>query len=200
MSENVETTETQEPQLLKVDFGCGPNTREGFVGVDSIPFDGVKYVFDAAHDTWPFEDNSIDEANASHFLEHLDQPERIVFLNTLWDKLKNGGKATIICPHWCSQRAYGDPTHKWPPLGYFFFLYLLENWRESNAPHSDAKHLDWGYRCNFESTSGVTIDPEVQAWNPERQQYAMKFLIEATPDIIVTITKRPLGWKPGDKI
>jgi hypothetical protein len=95
---------------LKLDFGCGPNKREGFQGVDSIAFPGVDFVVDLRQ-RWPWEDNSVAEAHASHFIEHLTAMERVHFANELYRVLKPGGKCTVIVPHWGSCRAYGDPTH-----------------------------------------------------------------------------------------
>src|SRR5688572_13911022 len=101
---------------IKLDLGCGPNKKEGFLGVDSIKFKGVDVVFDLATGRWPWKDNSVSEAHASHFVEHLDAKERTHFVNELYRVLKPGATAQIIVPHWASQRAYGDPTHKWPPV------------------------------------------------------------------------------------
>jgi len=132
--------------LLRLDFGSGPNVREGFEGVDRLPFGGkVKHVVDlAARDPWgmkkradsplpfkpwPWPDASVEEAHSSHFVEHLDRFERVHFFNELYRVLAPGGKATIICPNWSSSRAYGDPTHQWPPMGVFWFFYLTRQWR-----------------------------------------------------------------------
>ena len=97
---------------MKLDIGCGKNKKEGFTGVDQYAMDGVDVVLNVAKDRWPWEDGSVEEAHCSHFLEHLDATERIHFYNELYRVLKVGGRATIITPHWASNRAYGDPTHK----------------------------------------------------------------------------------------
>lgn len=126
---------------MKIDFGCGPNKiAPDWHGVDSRPFTGVDTVMNIAervplstlattHEEklnlllkiqegykvpfkpWPWADSSIDEAHASHFVEHLNQEERVHFVNELWRVLKPGGKARIICPDFSSGRAYGDMTH-----------------------------------------------------------------------------------------
>lgn len=112
----------KEHKPLRVDIGCGKNKRnDGYwIGIDIIPFEGVDKVMNAGKDKWPFKDGSVDEIHASHFVEHLEPEERIHFVNELFRVLKqpvyNDGKlvsgfATIIVPHWASQRAYGDMTH-----------------------------------------------------------------------------------------
>jgi predicted SAM-dependent methyltransferase len=58
------------PPLLKIDLGCGPHKREGFTGVDCLPFPGVDIVTDLRQ-RWPFDDNAVSEAHMSHALEHF---------------------------------------------------------------------------------------------------------------------------------
>ena len=130
---------------IRVDIGCGKAKKEGFIGVDIIAFEGVDIVINAGKERWPFEDNSVDEIHTSHFIEHLYPEERIHFANEVYRVLKNptydnagkmiSGLVTIIVPHWASQRAYGDLTHKWPAVSEFWFYYLDKDWRSVNAPH-----------------------------------------------------------------
>lgn len=174
---------------LKLDLGAGINHREGFKSVDIIPFEGLDYVADLTQ-PWQWEDGSVTEIHASHFLEHFGPKDRTFILNEMYRVLKPGGKVTIICPNWASSRAYGDPTHVWPPLGGFFFNYLRQEWRDTQAPHTDVKHCEWGYNCDFDWTFGYGLHGEVAAWNDERRTFAMTFYIEACPDIIGTLTKR----------
>ena len=182
----------KEKKLL-VDFGCGPNKKEGFIGVDWYSFDGkVDIVANiASGEVWKhFKDNSIDEAHASHFIEHLDAQERIAFFNGLWRAMKPGAQATIITPYWASNRAYGDPTHKWPPVCEMTYCYLSQKWRAENAPHTDAKHWPYGYDCNFEGTFGYGLHPLLASRNPEFQQMALNFAKEAAQDMHATLTCR----------
>lgn len=178
---------------IRIDIGCGKNKREGFLGVDILDFEGVDIVMDAGKDKWPFEDGSVDEVHASHFVEHLLPAERIHFVNELQRVLKdpvyeNGrivnGFATMIVPHWASQRAYGDLTHTWPPVSEFWFYYLDKDWRAVNAPHN----LD--YKCHLQVTWGYALHPEINNRNIEYQQNAMKFWKEACSDIIAQISKK----------
>lgn len=108
---------------MKLDLGCGKNKAQGFIGVDSIAFEGVDLVADLRKD-WPWKDGEVDEVHCSHFLEHLTGAERIHFFNELYRVLKHGGQARIITPHWSHERAYGDPTHQWPPVCSWTYFYL----------------------------------------------------------------------------
>ena len=181
------------PALIRLDIGCGPNKREGFVGLDAIAFPNVDHVVNAGTERWPFEDGSVEEAHASHFIEHLtnlnDKWERVHFFNELWRVLKPGGKATLIFPHWASTRYYGDPTHK-EPFSEMGFYYLSKDWRKTDAPHACAEHNPNGYACDFEATWGYSLHPSLQTRNPEYQQFALGNYKEAAQDIIATLVKK----------
>jgi SAM-dependent methyltransferase len=168
--------------MVKLNLGCGKTVMEGFTGVDSRDF-GQAVVCDL-RDTWKWEDGSVDEVHASHFVEHLTGPERIHFVNELWRVLKPGGKAQLITPHWASNRAYGDLTHQWPPVSEMWFYYLSREWREANAPHNDF------YLCDFEAKWGYSMHPALAPRNTDYQQNALQFWKEAAQDIICTLTKR----------
>lgn len=168
---------------MKLDLGCGKNKKEGFIGVDTRPFEGVDQVVDLTQ-KWPWEDNSVDEVNASHIVEHFEAKERIHFVNELYRVLKPGAKAFIVTPHWCSQRATGDLDHRWPPVSEFWYFYLSKEWRDVNAPHNDF------YSCDFDATWGYNMRPDIMVRNQEFQFFAMQNYKEACTDIIATLTKK----------
>lgn len=175
---------------MRIDIGCGPNKAEGFIGLDQHPFDGVDHVLILGRERLPFDDDTVDEARMSHFLEHLAARERCQLLNELHRVMKTGAQCAVICPHWASSRAYGDPTHQWPPIGEMFWYYLKREWRDQNAPHTDAKHWPDGYACDFEATWGYGMHPMLTTRNAEFQQFAMNFYKEAAQDLHATLTKR----------
>jgi hypothetical protein len=167
---------------MKLDFGCGPNPREGFEGVDVIDF-GQKHILDLAG-PWPWEDSSVEEAHASHFVEHLNAKERIHFVNELYRVLQVGAKCQVIVPHWASNRAYGDLTHQWPPVSEMWFYYLKNEWRAANAPHCK------DYTCDFDATWGYTMHQELIPKNQQYQVHALNFWKEAALDTVATLIKR----------
>ena len=169
---------------IRLDIGCGKNKKPGFTGLDAIKFDGVDLVINVGTERWPYEDSSVAEIHASHFVEHLDADERIHFVNEAYRVLVKDGKMSVITPHWCSQRAYGDLTHKWPPVSEFWFYYLDKNWRAVNAPHNDK------YTCDFGCVWGYSSHPTLQVRNAEYQQHAMAFWKEAVQDTHCTMTAR----------
>lgn len=203
-TETVAPVEVVESKPIRLDFGCGPNkikeAGKEFIGVDSIDFPGVDLVLDLSakeksvqnadfsvthtYKKWPWEDGTVDEIHCSHFLEHLKAEERVNFVNECWRILKPGAQCRIIAPHVFSSRAYGDLTHKFPPVSEFWFYYLSKEWRSINAPHSS-----YNEDVNFAATWGYSMHQSLLVRNQEHQQYALQFFKEAAQDIIATLTK-----------
>lgn len=171
---------------MKLDLGSGPNKREGFIGVDVLPFDGKVDVVTDLTKAWPWEDASVDEVFCSHTLEHFTMPERCHFARELTRVLKPGAKATIITPHWMHERSYGDPTHQWPAVTWMAYLYWVKSWRDVNAPHTEEllKGVD------FDVVGGTNIEEAWQNRNDEMRAFAMTHYNNVCTDLMVTVTKR----------
>jgi hypothetical protein len=175
---------------VKIDIGCGKTKKEGFIGLDQYPFEGVDHVVALGRDPLPFGDGTVEEAHASHFIEHLTQTERCQLMNELYRVMKPGAKMAMIVPHWGSTRAYGDPTHQWPPISEMWFYYLSKAWRDQNAPHTDKANWPQGYGCDFEATWGYSLHQSLLVRNQEYQQFALNHYREAAQDIHATLTRR----------
>ena len=176
----------------KLDIGCGKNKKEGFYGIDQYPMEGVDFVMNIGHGKWPIDSDSIEEIHCSHFVEHLTADERINFYNEACRVMKPGAKMTVITPHWASNRAYGDPTHQWPPVAEMAFYYLSQEWRTEQAPHTDKKWNPKGYSCNLAATWGYSFTPDLGMRSQEHIQFALQNYKEAAQDMICTLTK-PMG-------
>lgn len=193
-------------QLVRLDLGCGANKQPGFTGADSVGFPGVDVVTDLRQ-PWPWPDNSVSEVFCSHFLEHLTAAERVHFANELYRVLVPGryeggqpvaGFARIITPHWASARAYGDPTHQWPPVSEWAFFYWNRDWRlgipdknqPGNAPHTDIAHNPNGFRCDFDWTTGGSFHPALLTRSEDYKQHAIQWFKEAFQDTIATMVKK----------
>lgn len=169
--------------MVRVDFGCGKNKQKDFIGVDFEKFEGVDKVHDLRKAPYPFKDNSVDQVFSSHFIEHLTGEERITFFNELGRIMKKGATAQIIAPHWSHDCAYGDPTHKFPPISGWTFLYLLKSWRDVNAPHAK-------YTCDFDWSTAGSWDEWLNVRNQEFKIFSMQHYINSTRDIIANLVKR----------
>lgn len=176
--------------MVKIDLGCGGKKQPDHIGLDRLKLDGVDIVADLGVVPLPFEDASVDEIYTSHFMEHLTAPHRCQLMNECFRVLKADGKMTIIVPHWASSRAYGDPTHQWPPIGEMWFYYLSKTWRAENAPHTDIEHWPSGYACDFECTWGYGLNPQLTTRNQEFQSFAVNYYREAIFDLHATLKKK----------
>lgn len=189
-----------EKSLIKLDLGCGPNPKEGFVGMDAITFGKDNIVkHDLRETPWPFDDNSVSEASCTHVLEHLTnfngKWERVKFFNELHRVLvpveyntaglPTQGFCRIVVPHWASNRYYGDPTHC-EPLGEMFICYLDPAWRKVNAPHADSEFAPHMYKCHFACSYDYTLHQEMAGRNAEYVRMAITFWKEAAQDLILT--------------
>jgi hypothetical protein len=168
---------------MKLNLGCGIVLRDGFVNVDIIDFPGVDVKADLC-EPWIWEDNSIDEINMEHFIEHFDPKDRGHMISEAYRVLKTGMKCTVIAPYGLSERAYGDLSHKWPPVVGFWFYYLNRDWREKNAPH-----LNDMLKCNFNATWGYSLHPDIVMRSTESQQFACQWYTNAIQDIHATLIK-----------
>jgi SAM-dependent methyltransferase len=174
---------------LRIDLGCGKEKQKGFIGCDRRAFPGVDVVMNLTT-RWPWHDNTVDEALMSHALEHFTGLQRVHIFNELYRVLKPGGFATIITPHWCSTRAYGDFTHVWPPVSEFLYSYLSKQWRTANAPDTDIEWNPAGYNCDFEADVRYSLHPQISALDESSRNNAILFYKEACQDMVVAIRTR----------
>lgn len=89
---------------MRIDIGCGPKKRPGYLGVDHSPHEGVDYVCDIERDALPFEDTSVSDVFSSHCLEHLRDPER--FFREIGRVAKDGACVEIWTPYAFSNGAF----------------------------------------------------------------------------------------------
>lgn len=61
--------------MFKLDVGCGQNKKEGYIGIDVLPADGVDFVLDITREKLPLPNDSADEIFSNHFFEHIDSPK-----------------------------------------------------------------------------------------------------------------------------
>jgi len=82
---------------MKLDLGAGNRKKQGFTTVDNNILVSPDFLVDLNKVPYPFKDNSIDEINACHVLEHLNEPFTI--MKELHRILKPNGKLRIQVPH-----------------------------------------------------------------------------------------------------
>lgn len=98
---------------MKLNIGAGDTRYEGFLNVDYDTHCNPDYVVNIEKDTWPFEDNSVDEVIAHHVLEHLGEGFFHV-MQELYRVCKHGAIIDIRVPHCRHDYFLNDPTHRRP--------------------------------------------------------------------------------------
>lgn len=182
---------------MKLDIGCGKKKQDGYIGIDVLELEGVDLIGDLRVAPWRLKrasdgtsmvlkDGSVSEVYSNHFLEHLTGLERVSFFNELYRVMEVGAEARIITPHWSHERAYGDPTHQWPPITSMMYFYLIKEWRDLNASYV-------GYNCDF----GVVMtgyhdqnDTWISYRNQETKSVLMTRNINTTTDLVAVLTKK----------
>lgn len=99
---------------MRLNLGCGPRKLPGYVNVDLQPEVAPDVQLDIGRDPWPWDDNSVDGALASHIMEHLPGEAFFHFLRELYRVCKNGAEVTVVVPHPRHDSFLGDPTHVRP--------------------------------------------------------------------------------------
>lgn len=184
---------------MKLSLACGNNKPEGFIGVDFVDTDSVDVVHNLLEFPWPFEDNSVDEIECSHFVEHIPHGDDakdlfFQFFDEVYRVLKPAeyssdnpnipicGFANIVAPYYSSMRCWQDPTHK-RAISEANFLYLNKQWREDNR--LDHYLVD----CDFDFSYSYAVDQFWGQRNAEMQAFAFKNYINSINDIYVTLIK-----------
>jgi SAM-dependent methyltransferase len=149
--------------LLKLNIGCGFNKKKGYLNIDAQPECEPDQVVDLEK-PWPFEDNSVEEIQASHVLEHLGQ-ETKVFLGIMKEMYRvcaPDARIFIQVPHHDHWTFHADPTHvrKIHPEGFKLFDKKL------NREHSALGYANTplGLYCNVDFVLEKAIPSFDEPW------------------------------------
>ena len=95
---------------MKLNLGCGSTSLKGYVNADIAPLDNVDVVMDLDSHPWPFDNECAEMVIAQDVFEHLNDP--IGFMVDCWRVMLAGSPLVIRTPHYQSEHAFTDPTHK----------------------------------------------------------------------------------------
>lgn len=96
---------------LSIELGCGNRKKVPHsVCIDILDYECVDVVGDVFDVLNKFPDAIVDDIYAYHFIEHVNDLEKI--LQEMARVLKNGGTAEIVVPHFSNPYFYSDYTHK----------------------------------------------------------------------------------------
>jgi len=123
--------------LLRLNIGAGNVAKQpGWLNCDLTPAPNVDHVFSADSDVWPFLDNSVEEINISHVLEHLGNPFH--FFRESFRVLCPNGQLKIRVPYGGHHAAWWDLTHLQPYFAETFaFVQPGYNRTIGNPQHND---------------------------------------------------------------
>lgn len=148
---------------IVVDLGCGKRKKPGALGLDIARIPGVDVIADVMKPL-PLKDSSVDEVQASHIVEHVD--DLLGFMGEIWRVCKPGALVYMRFPHGTSNYVtWKDPTHR---RGVFLatFEYFDPNTFDGQA---------WGYyhpakfeitrrRINFNMNADTFRPPTARRW------------------------------------
>jgi len=127
---------------VKLNLGCGPMRKDGWVNVD---------LFDRGADLqldlrapWPFPDNSVSYIYNSHVFEHLEIDEEVPhFLREALRVLEPGGMFDVLVPDtFRPLKAYGDPSAT------YWAIVSARGWHP--GCHTQLEHINYHFRQNGE--------------------------------------------------
>lgn len=177
----------------KLDIACGQRKEAGWTGIDIAKTDAADIVHDLMDFPWPIEDETVEEARCSHFIEHIPQVCMCCrkqvnplwrFFDELYRIMKVGAKCLIIAPYYSSHRAWQDGSHT-RAISEHTFLYANKDWRKVNL-------LDhYPITCDFDFTYGYALSGDTALKSHEAQPFWIAHYLNAVADVQVTLIKRP---------
>lgn len=124
---------------IVLNVGCGNKTIPGAHNLD-LPN------WDADSEELPFEDNSVSQIHAYHFLEHVKEPVKM--LQEFQRVLVVGGFVNIVVPYYTSQMQAHDLDHK--------NQFCEETWRNLfKNPYYDKNRIEWRFKIGTNVIIGV---------------------------------------------
>ena len=107
---------------MKINLGCGRDKKKDYLNIDSSKKVNPDKVWNLEKIPLPFKENSIEEINAEHVFEHINN--FIPLVHELWRISKKGAKIRIKVPFYSSWGQFNDPTHVrfFTPFTFNYFL------------------------------------------------------------------------------
>ena len=143
---------------LVIDLGCGLRKRPGAIGFDIARVPGVDVVADVTCPL-PLRDSSVDEIQASHIVEHVD--DLMAFMGEIWRVCKPGAVVYIRFPHATSKFVtWKDPTHKRGVL--------LATFEYFDPSTFDGQFWGYYHPAKFETVSRrINFNMNAETWQPK---------------------------------
>jgi len=168
---------------MKLNLGCGIHKLKGWVNVDYNPEYKPDMVVDLNKIPLSWKDNTIDEINCFHIIEHLNDIR--AFMKELYRIGKNGCVIHFRYPHFSDRSAYADPTHK-----HYLSHASLQYFEEVHLKEPEALTHDIRFRtirkkvnCNPLFSFLVNLNPDF--WERHRILLLLSGMHEIELDLMV---------------
>lgn len=120
--------------MIKLNLGCGPDVKDGFINIDLCPLDSRVIVQDIKN--LSFDEESVDEIYAKDIIEHMSLEETKDAIKN-WSKIcKKGAKLYIQTICWDSIiKAYY--ANVWDLETVIYMLFAGRNWVDGISKSED---------------------------------------------------------------
>lgn len=132
---------------MKLLLGSGKDRRSGWISVDRLIQCNPHIVGDLTTVPWPWDDNSVDCADADNLLEHIGwglngEDLLMGFMNEAHRVIRSGGTFSIRVPDFSRwpEGAMKDPTHR-----RYFVAASFDYWRDGHQTHKNYGSF-YGYK------------------------------------------------------
>jgi SAM-dependent methyltransferase len=123
-----------KPDRAILHLGSGLKYMAGATNVDVTAAGKPDVVHDLNVRPWPFETSSFDEVHAYDVIEHLD--DLLKTIEEIHRVSRAGGVVHVVVPHFSSDGAFTDPTHR-HYFGARTFEYMVDG--HSNSFYTAAR-------------------------------------------------------------
>lgn len=155
---------------LKLNLGSGSRRFPGYLNIDKSDMFEPDIVWDLESFPWPFRNDTVEEINLFHILEHLGASPEIFMkvIQELYRISKDGAKIHIVVPHPSHSDFISDPTH----VRAISFDLLLKFSKESNRKWIKENKADTPFALLLD------VDFEFQNFHCVPDKYYLKMAIE----------------------
>ncbi len=126
---------------MRLNLGCGFDKKADWVNVDMRPQSEPDELVNLEETPWPWADNSAEEVQLRHVLEHLGATtdSYLAIIKELWRICRPGALVRIVVPHPRHDHYLNDPTHVRPITVQGLEMFSQKRnheWRKKGIPNT----------------------------------------------------------------